>query len=51
VTGHFSDVPLAQRVMELPWMTQAELAQAIPPAYTHWIAERILESGVLTHAA
>lgn len=42
VTGHFSDVPLAQRVMELPWMTQAELAQAIPPAYTEWIGREML---------
>lgn len=42
VTGHFSDVPLARRVMELPWMTQAELAQAIPPSYTHWLAEQML---------
>lgn len=42
VTGHFSDVPLARRVMELPWMTQAELAQAIPPAYTEWLALQLI---------
>lgn len=42
VTGHFSDVPLAQRVMELPWMTQRELAQAIPPAYTEWIGRQMM---------
>lgn len=48
VTGHFSDVPLAQRVMELPWMTQAELAQAIPPAYTEWLGTRMLQEGVLS---
>lgn len=42
VTGHFSDVPLAQRVMGLPWMTQAELAQAIPPAFTHFIGTEML---------
>lgn len=39
VTGHFSDVPLAQRVMGLPWMTQTELSQAIPPPYTRWVGE------------
>jgi DNA (cytosine-5)-methyltransferase 1 len=29
-------------VMEIDWMTQAELAQAIPPAYTHWIGQEML---------
>ena len=42
--GHFSDVPRARRVMEIDWMTQAELAQAIPPAYTEWIGRRIMEA-------
>jgi DNA (cytosine-5)-methyltransferase 1 len=43
VTGHFSDVPLAQRAMGgLTWMTQHDLAQAIPPAYTEWIASQML---------
>lgn len=41
VTGHFSDVPKAQRAMGIDWMTQAELAQAIPPAYTKWLGEQI----------
>jgi len=30
--------------MEIPWMTQAELSQAIPPAYTEWIGKRLLEA-------
>lgn len=47
VTGHFSDVPLAQRVMEISWMTQEELAQAIPPAYTRWIGEQMMQEGAL----
>lgn len=34
VTGHFSDVPEARRRYQADWMTQGELAQAIPPAYT-----------------
>lgn len=41
--GHFSGVPYARKEMELPWMGQKELAQAIPPVYTKWIAERYLE--------
>lgn len=44
VTGHFSNVPKAQQAMGgLTWMTQHELAQAIPPAYTEWLAGQILQ--------
>jgi DNA (cytosine-5)-methyltransferase 1 len=43
VTGHFSGVPEAQRRMGLQWMTQDELAQAIPPAYTEYIGRHLLE--------
>lgn len=39
--GHFSGVRYAAREMGLPWMGQSELAQAIPPAYTHWIGQRL----------
>ena len=35
--GHFSNVPYAKIQMGIDWMTQAELAQAIPPAYTEFI--------------
>ena len=28
-------------VMQIDWMTNAELSEAIPPAYTRWIGERI----------
>lgn len=43
VTGHFSGVPKAQQAMGgLDWMTQHDLSQAIPPAYTHWIAGQIV---------
>jgi len=38
--GHFSGVAYARREMGLPWMGQAELAQAIPPVYTEWIARQ-----------
>jgi DNA (cytosine-5)-methyltransferase 1 len=40
--GHFSGVRYAAKEMGLPWMGQGELAQAIPPAYTQWIGERLL---------
>lgn len=40
--GHFSGVRYAAREMGCEWMGQGELAQAIPPAYTRWIAEQFL---------
>ena len=48
--GHFSGVERAKRVMEIDWMTQAELSQAIPPAYTEWIGRRIVEVEAGTHS-
>ncbi len=42
VTGHFSNIGKARLAMGIDWMTQAELAQAIPPAYTKYIGEHIL---------
>jgi DNA (cytosine-5)-methyltransferase 1 len=44
--GHFSGVRYAAREMGLLWMGQKELAQAIPPLYTKWIAEQWLSSAV-----
>lgn len=44
VVGHFSDVSYARKAMGIDWMTQKELAQAIPPAYTEWIGNRIKET-------
>jgi DNA (cytosine-5)-methyltransferase 1 len=40
--GHFSNVPYVRQQMGINWMTQGELAQAIPPAYTKYIGEHLL---------
>ena len=40
--GHFSNVPYAQREMDIDWMGQKELAQAIPPAYTEFIGRQLM---------
>lgn len=42
--GHFSGVRYAAKEMGLEWMGQKELAQAIPPVYTKWIANEFLRS-------
>lgn len=42
VTGHFSDVAFAQESMGIKWLGQKELAQAIPPAYTRYLAEAMM---------
>lgn len=41
VTGHMSDVEFCRQSMGIDWMTQEELAESIPPAYTEWIGQQI----------
>lgn len=41
--GHFSNVAYARQQMQIDWMTQQELTQAIPPAYTEWIGKYLME--------
>lgn len=40
VVGHFSNVPYARKVMGIDWLGQNELREAIPPAYSKYIAEQ-----------
>ena len=42
-TGHFSDVEFGKIVMDINWLGQTGLAQAIPPAYTKWYGEQFME--------
>jgi DNA (cytosine-5)-methyltransferase 1 len=42
VYGQRFAVPVAREAMGIDWMTRAELAQAIPPAYTEFIGTQLL---------
>lgn len=44
IVGHFSGVPLAREIMGLPGRSQYELAQAIPPAYSKYLAEEWMQN-------
>ena len=44
VVGHFSGVPLARKIMGMPWANRYGLAQAIPPAYTEFISREWLKA-------
>lgn len=43
VAGHNFKVADARLAMEIDWMVQGELAEAIPPAYTEYIGRRLLD--------
>jgi DNA (cytosine-5)-methyltransferase 1 len=40
--GHFSNVAYARKQMGIDWMSQRELSQAIPPAYTEYIGAHLM---------
>lgn len=50
VVGNFTDVAYARVAMGIDWMTQKELAESIPPAYTEWLGKQILGYLAKTHA-
>jgi DNA (cytosine-5)-methyltransferase 1 len=43
VVGHTSDADGARKAMGIDWMNRDELSEAIPPAYTRFIGEQLLE--------
>jgi DNA (cytosine-5)-methyltransferase 1 len=40
--GNNFEAESGRAAMGIDWMTRAEMAEAIPPAYTEWIARRII---------
>lgn len=38
VVGHFPSMDYAKKAMGIDWMRRDELAEAIPPAYTHYLS-------------
>lgn len=42
--GHFSGAEYAKKQMQIDWMTKAEMAQAIPPKYTEYIARQYMDN-------
>jgi DNA (cytosine-5)-methyltransferase 1 len=42
VAGNCAPIALAREVMDIGWMTRAELAEAIPPAFTEYIGRQLL---------
>lgn len=41
--NYAGEFPIRQRAMGIDWMTNDELTQAIPPAYTEFIGEQLLK--------
>lgn len=41
IAGHFADMEFAKEAMGIDWMNREELAEAIPPAYSYFLATEI----------
>lgn len=41
VAGHCSPMSMAREAMGIDWMTRAELVEAIPPEYSHFLAQQV----------
>ncbi len=46
VCGHVAPVAVAKEAMGIDWMSTAELAESIPPAYTQFIGQQLIEAVV-----
>ena len=46
IVGNFSGVDKAREVMGMPWANRDGLREAIPPAYTRWIGEQLINEMV-----
>lgn len=44
VVGNFTGAALAREIMQMPWATRNELREAIPPAYTEYVGQRLLKA-------
>lgn len=44
VAGHVHPIAVAEAAMGITWMKRAQLAQAIPPAYTEYLGKSLLVS-------
>jgi DNA (cytosine-5)-methyltransferase 1 len=51
VAGNCSPISLARKAMGIDWMNRDELAEAIPPAFTRFIGEQLIEQLSLARAS
>lgn len=49
--GYKADVEQARTAMEMPWASRDGVSQAIPPAYTRYLGEFLMEAGMTTRDA
>ena len=40
--SYAGEVEVRKKAMGIDWMTNKELTQAVPPAYTRWVGERLM---------